>query len=389
MDAIYGESTARAADDAKLATEITELENSHSITVADINNHKDNIANPHHVTKGQVELGNVENLPLDTEPLLESPNYITSNAVAKVKNDLVNLLTAHKENTNNPHEVTKDQVGLDKLENRIIVDAVDDTNNYISARGVKSAVDNVQTNLDKHAVLENNPHNVTAEQIKLEKVVNMPMDDSPSDTENYVKSRGVKTAIDTVQINLDNHKSASNPHDITKAKIGLGEVVNAKMDAEPTTDSTNYVTSGGVASTIAKMKTAINYDISLINNKLDKKITKEDIPTHLSSFSNEYTNYITANQIPEEYITEEKLLAKGYLSYVPAEYITESELDAKGYIKAHQDISGKVNRTELSQVAFTGSYKDLIDKPVLIPGEQGEQGIQGEKGDPGKSAYEI
>lgn len=46
--------------------------------------------------------------------------------------------------------------------------------------------------------------------------------------------------------------------------------------------------------------------------------------------------YLTA--IPDNYITEEKLNAKGYITAVPDEYVTDSELEAKGYLTEHQSI---------------------------------------------------
>jgi hypothetical protein len=266
---------------------------------------------------------------------------------------------------------------------------VDDSTNYISAGGVKKITDTIQTKLNNHIILENNPHKVTKEQVKLGLVTNAEMDDYPDDTDNYVKSRGVKTAINTVQVSLDTHKNASNPHNITGATIGLGRVVNADMDTEPKLNSTNYVTSGGVALALAELSNSISNDINIINSALNLKITKNDIPTHLESFSNANTKYITAEQIPAEYVTDEKLLAKKYLTTIPAEYVTETELNAKGYLTTHQDISGKVDRTELSVVATSGSYNDLFDKPTLLQGEKGEQGIPGERGENGKSAFDI
>lgn len=91
-----------------------------------------------------------------------------------------------------------------------------------------------------------------------------------------------------------------------------------------------------------------------------------------------HSEYLTS--VPEEYITESELDAKGYLtehqdlsSYatkveldgksdkkhthseyltsVPAEYITESELDAKGYLTEHQDLSSYAKSKDLISVS--------------------------------------
>ena len=378
----------RTTESIILETRLKAVEDTYSNN-NDFNLHKNNTGNPHNVTKEQVGLDKVKNFDLDTEPDLDSPNYITSAAVAKVRLDLNNLISKHINDLNNPHKVTKDQVGLGSVTNKPMVYEVEDSTNYISAGGVKKITDIIQTKLNNHIILENNPHKVTKEQVGLDLVENKAMDEIPSNTDNYIKSRGVKIALDNIQLALDTHKNISNPHKITKETVELDKVVNVAMDEEPTLTSSNYVTSGGVALALAKLNNSISNDINVINSALNLKITKNDIPTHLESFSNANTKYITAEQIPAEYVTDEKLLAKKYLTAIPAEYVTEAELNAKGYLTTHQDISGKVDRTELSKVATSGSYNDLFDKPTLLQGEKGEQGIPGERGENGKSAFDI
>jgi hypothetical protein len=326
---------------------------------------------------------------MDQEPVLESSKYITSNAVAVVKENLTNAVNDHKNNIENPHKVSAAQIGLGKVANRDIIDEVKESDDYVSSRGVKIAIDAVQKDLTSHKDNTENPHIVTAFQVGLGNVKNFDMDDIPSDTDNYVKSRGVKTAIDTVQFNLNSHTSASNPHKISAATLGLGDVVNAGLDYIPWPESNNYITSGGVYSAINNAKTSLTTEIDSIKTALKTKITIEDISKDLKDYSNSTTKFITVEEIPDKYITKDILNSKNYLTEIPEEYVTHTSLAQKGYLTAHQSLEEYSKTSKFSQVAFTGSYNDLIDKPVLIPGEQGEQGIQGEKGDPGKSAYEI
>jgi hypothetical protein len=42
---------------------------------------------------------------------------------------------------------------------------------------------------------------------------------------------------------------------------------------------------------------------------------------------------------------------KGYLTDIPNYYITETELNAKGYLTEHQDISGKVDVSAFEEAA--------------------------------------
>lgn len=86
------------------------------------------------------------------------------------------LINAHINNTENPHNVTKAQVGLSEVDN------TSDINKPIST-AVQEALDNLDTalrgqvntvsdNLNNHILDTNNPHNVTAEQIGLGNVEN-------------------------------------------------------------------------------------------------------------------------------------------------------------------------------------------------------------------------
>jgi hypothetical protein len=72
-----------------------------------------------------------------------------------------------------------------------------------------------------HEGLTNNPHSVTKEQIGLGKVQNLSPDEIITQT-----SAGALLGIDQLSEDLENHKSANNPHGITKEDIGLWNVQN-------------------------------------------------------------------------------------------------------------------------------------------------------------------
>ena len=110
-----------------------------------------------------------------------------------------------------------------------------------------------------------------------------------------------------------------------------------------------------------------------------------DIPSKTSDLVND-SGFLT--QIPDEYITETELDAKGYLTEhqsladyakkseipdvsgfltsIPDEYVTETELDAKGYLTQHQSLSEYAKKSEL----FSKDYNDLTNKPT-IPSVEG------------------
>ena len=183
--------------------------------------------------------------------------------------------------------------------------------------------------------------------------------------------------------------------------------------------------------------TEASQGISSLNERLNNNdnvyAKKTDIPTRTGQLTND-SGFIT--EIPSEYITEDELNAKGYLTEhqdisnkadrseiptrtsqlennsgfitaIPSEYVTESELNAKGYLTEHQDISGKAdksdtytktqtdnkiseeiakaqlgggNEVDLSAYATKNYVNDEIAKIELKEGPQGPQGPQGEQG---------
>lgn len=94
-------------------------------TTQTMNEHKGNTSNPHEVTKEQVGLGNVLNVSTNNQ----TPTYTVSPIIAALSSGeklstafgkiakAVNKLIGHLDNINNPHSVTKSQVGLSEVDN--------------------------------------------------------------------------------------------------------------------------------------------------------------------------------------------------------------------------------------------------------------------------------
>jgi hypothetical protein len=101
---------------------------------------------------------------MDNNPIAGSTNYITSHAVAVVKSDLNAAIELHKNDNTNPHKVSATQLGLGLVVNAIMDETPSDTDNYVKSRGVKAAIDLVQTNLNNHILISSsntNPHKTT------------------------------------------------------------------------------------------------------------------------------------------------------------------------------------------------------------------------------------
>ncbi len=95
---------------------------------------------------------------------------------------------------------------------------------------------------------------------------------------------------------------------------------------------------------ITRLASITNYDDTEIKSQINSKADKTAIPTKVSDLEND-SKYLTS--IPNEYVTETELSAKGYLTAVPSEYITETELNAKGYLTQHQDLSSYAKTADI------------------------------------------
>ena len=164
------------------------------------NSHITDHNNPHRVTKEQIGLGNVKN--------------VTLIPVSQFEEHIIN---------SNPHRVTKEQIGLSNVENVILVPA---------------------TALLEH-IESINPHQVTKEQIGLGNVENEPqvnVREYKEHINDYNNPHGW-TKEDFGLGNIDNkeiypkskfneHVNARNPHQVTKEQLGLGNVENIEHVTE-------------------------------------------------------------------------------------------------------------------------------------------------------------
>lgn len=161
---------------------------------ADLTSHVNNRNNPHSVTKEQVGLGNVTNVEQASKVDFQS----------------------HSTNRNNPHGVTKTQVGLGNVTN------------------VEQAS---KQEFNAHATNSNNPHNVTKSQIGLANVTNVEQasktdfDAHARDTTKHITQQertSWNSKADSRAL-TDHTGNRNNPHGVTKTQIGLDNVVNVEQ----------------------------------------------------------------------------------------------------------------------------------------------------------------
>lgn len=92
---------------------VANLGNNLNDLTAAFNQHITNIANPHQVTKAQVGLGTLPNSKSDSV----TSNSSNTLATTKLTRQIQVQLNAHEARKDNPHEVTKAQVGLSEVDN--------------------------------------------------------------------------------------------------------------------------------------------------------------------------------------------------------------------------------------------------------------------------------
>lgn len=170
----------------------------------DLTAHKGDKSNPHGVTKSQVGLGNVDNVKQASKAEFDS--HVLSAGIHVTTSDKAFWnskangadLDGHTNNKNNPHEVTKSQIGLSNVDN------------------VKQSS---KTEFDAHAG-DNNRHVSASEKANW----NSKASGIHSHPTNQI------VGLDQKLAGYDGHiGNKNNPHGVTKAHVGLGNVANVEQ----------------------------------------------------------------------------------------------------------------------------------------------------------------
>lgn len=229
-----------------------ELQSNIDATNSALNAHINNTNNPHNTTKTQVGLGLVQNLPLsttsDAQAGTRNDQYMTPALTsAAIASQVGNAFTAHVNNTSNPHSTTKAQVGLGNVDNFATANQTDaqaGTRNDLfmtPLRVAQAITTQAGALLQAHINDQNNPHNTTKAQVGLGLVDNYAtagQTDAQNGTRNDLFMTPLRTAqAITTQAGalLQAHiNDKNNPHNTTAAQVGLGSVSNyaTATDAE-------------------------------------------------------------------------------------------------------------------------------------------------------------
>ena len=249
--------------------------------------------NPHNVTKVQIGLGSVDNTSDINKPISKATQTALEGKVDKVpgsglisdaeKEKLNNIpdltpITEHLKSKANPHEVTKEQVGLGKVENTADLEKPISTATLEALKGKVDKVsgsglilDTLKTEISEHLKSKANPHGVTKEQVGLENV------DNTADVNKPI-SKATQTALDgkvdkvpgsglipdALKTEITGHAgNKNNPHSVTKAQVGLENVDNTSDANKPISNLTKAALDGKVSNTVTVNGHALSDNITV------------------------------------------------------------------------------------------------------------------------------
>jgi len=222
--------------------------------------------NPHNITKSTVGLGNVANERQYSEQ--NPPPYPVTSVNSQTGNVVLDYedvgadpsgaaqavqvnLTAHTNDKTNPHAVTKSQVGLGNVANE---------RQYSEENPPPYPVTSVA---GKQGDVELEPSDVGADP---------------------------EGSAQLVQTNLDTHTNATNPHNITKGTIGLGNVDNTSDALKPISNATQTALNAKQATLVSGQNIKTVGGQSILGSG-DIQITTEPLDTQVKLSADLKTYY--------------------------------------------------------------------------------------------------
>lgn len=297
-------------------------------TLNTLNEHTKNTENPHKVTAQQVGLGNVPNVTTDNQ----TPTFTQSSTLSEINSGekLSTLfgkikkaivdLISHLANMSNPHSVTKSQVGLGN------VDDTSDADKPIST-ATKTALDGKAPKTHASSSLD---YGIGDREVfghlRLFDGIN-----STADTRSGFAAtpKAVKTAYEKA---VEGVNAAEKAQETANSKLDKGFISNGYTGIDEVTARLNGIEEGA----------EVNKVTSVQGRTGDVTVTKADID--LGNVPNVTTN----NQTPT------------FTAASSCTNINSGETLAT--------IFGKIKKwfSDLKTIAFTGSYTDLLNKPTSM-----------------------
>ena len=169
---------------------------------------------------------------------------ITDEAAARQAADKViqDNLNAHIGNTSNPHKVTKAQVGLGNVQNLAPADMPVSTAQATAIADAKAAGTKAQTDLSTHANKTDNPHNVTRAQLGLATTDQVVFAKTTAASGFWKESDGrLKSQVENLNHTLDQICNIPTVHFKMNGKYQVGTIAQSLEEIEPLLVSENSI----------------------------------------------------------------------------------------------------------------------------------------------------
>jgi hypothetical protein len=220
--------------------------------------------NPHQTTKVHVGLGSVEDYPVASaaEALAGTANnrYMTpARTLALINKLTAEQLDTHIADKNNPHGVTKTQVGLGSVLNYGVASTAEAqagvvNDKYMTPVLTKSAIMFIVGNaFNTHVANVNNPHGTTATQVGLGLVQNYGVATNAEALAGAATNKYMTPYLTGLALKSSNPDaliahvaSRGNPHGVTAAQVGLGNIPNNITSSRATQSDSWLLTARGM-----------------------------------------------------------------------------------------------------------------------------------------------
>lgn len=151
-------------------------------------------------------------------------------------------LDAHIGNKSNPHNVTKAQVGLGNVQNLAPADMPVSTAQAAAIADAKAAGTKAQTDLNTHANRKNNPHNVTRAQLGLATTDQVVFAKTTAVSGFWKESDGrLKSQVENLNHTLDQICNIPTVHFKMNGKYQVGTIAQSLEEIEPLLVSENTI----------------------------------------------------------------------------------------------------------------------------------------------------
>lgn len=294
----------------------------------------------------------------------------TAQAIAKQAGDLIN---AHISDKNNPHNTTKLQVGLGNVDNFATAsdaEAITDINNrFMTPHLTRVVVDNyASTPLRNHLADYNNPHRVTKNQVGLGLVDNFPTASvaqaaaSAAYNQNvtgdqFISVTGLNTAIRTIYNAIINPHITdyNNPHRTTAAQVGLGNLTNDKQVVNTSGNAIKLAWNGTElrvtvdSTSMGRMHTTAQPDPNLTSHIANKNNPHGVTAAQVGAYTVAQINNLLANKLDKT--------ATAYNSdrFAGRDY-TSAYNDIRSNLSTAHIASGVFHQTRLGSGGYNGNY---------------------------------